>query len=161
MNQPQCAKQVERGEEPQRCKDEAKQRTGQCEAVIYRLQNYIQRAEQNDAARAVEQEECNREPELSLVRQDVSRRLDRVARNDQRIQQRVIADYNNDKREQAGNPRDLRRSSLSPRNRCELRGHRYHAAANAAGAGGGGEALEPLIKSQSMIANSPNQNGCA
>ena len=103
---------IERSNEPQDRKNEAEKRSDQREAGIDRLKNHIKRAEQNDRADAISNEADERETKLRFVRENIARCVDGIARNDERAEQEVIAEDDEDEREQTGNACDFRGRAL-------------------------------------------------
>src|SRR5205823_4236975 len=100
-------KTVERRNEPQDCKNEAKQSAGQGEAAIYRREYDVERSRENDGADAVSNEADQRETELRLVRENIARGVDGIARDDERAEQYVVAENNEGEPEQARDSRDF------------------------------------------------------
>jgi hypothetical protein len=103
---------VERRDEPQNPEDKSKQRAGQRQSAIHRREYDVQRGEENDRADAVTDEADESDAKLRLVRKNVARGVDRVARHDERIEQDVIAENYDREREQPGDSGDFRRSAL-------------------------------------------------
>ena len=58
-------------------------------------------------ADAVSDEADERDAKLRLVREDISRSVGRVARNDERIEQHVVTENHDREREQPGDSRDF------------------------------------------------------
>ena len=59
--------------------------------MIYWFKNHIERREENDNARAVSEKAGERDAKLRFVRHDILSGLRRIARNDKRAEQRVVA----------------------------------------------------------------------
>jgi hypothetical protein len=83
---------LRRRQKPQKSEHQAEKRSGQREAAIDRLKDYVERAQQNNDAQTVSQKADHREAQLSLVRDDVLCGRGRIARNKEGIEQNVVAE---------------------------------------------------------------------
>ena len=149
---PQRAEQIERCKKPQQSEYQAEECSDEREPGIDRLKNHIKRGEENDNSQAVSQKANNRDPKLCLVRHDVLSCRHGITRNNKRIEQHVVPDYHDRESEQAAPAGDFRGCAL------RIVDH-VHAVFIWTVASSSGGTFAPLIKSQSMIASSPNKTG--
>src|SRR5439155_14456187 len=103
---------IERSNEPQNNEYKPKQSASQSEATIYWREYHVKRAEQNDYADAISNEADERETKLRLVRENIARRVHGIPRNDERLEQYVIAENDEAECEQTGNACDFGRGAL-------------------------------------------------
>jgi hypothetical protein len=61
--------------------------------LTYWFQNYIERREENENGRAVNEEAGNDDAKLRFVRNDVPGSFDRIARDDKRVEQHIVAEH--------------------------------------------------------------------
>src|SRR5437667_9049841 len=81
-------------------------------SAIYGREYHIKRAEQNNRADAISNEADECETKLRFVRENIARGIHGIARNEERLEQNVIAEDDEGEREQTGNTGNFRGRAL-------------------------------------------------